>query len=75
MTTISITLRDDQVAALRFQGEQACLCLEEYLARCVGEILDRSAEDSRRAAGRIPGKHAELCRRLAARGPSCFLCL
>jgi len=36
-----------------------------YLARCVGELLDRSAEEFREAAGRVLEKNAELSRRLA----------
>ena len=65
MTTVSIPLPDDQVAELRLRAEQAGIPLEEYLARCVGQILDRSAEDFRRAAERVIEKNAELYRRLA----------
>ena len=65
MTTISITLPDNQVEDLRLHAEQAGLPLEEYLARCVGQMLDRPAYDFRRAAERILQTNAELYRRLA----------
>ena len=65
MTTISITLPDNQVEELRLRAEQAGLPLEEYLVRCVGQILDRPADDFRRAAERILQTNAELYRRLA----------
>jgi hypothetical protein len=65
MTTVSIPLPDDQVSELRLRADQAGIPLEEYLARCVGEILDRSAEEFRRAAGRVLEKNAELYRRLS----------
>ena len=65
MTTVSIPLPDDQVSELRLRADQAGVPLEEYLARCVGELLDRSAEEFRAAAGRVLEKNAELYRRLA----------
>ncbi len=65
MTTISITLPDDQVAELRLRAEQAGLPLETYLARCVGQILDRKPDDFRRAAERVMENNSELYRRLA----------
>ncbi|MEI8368263.1 MAG: DNA-binding protein [Planctomycetia bacterium] len=64
MTTISITLPGDQVAELRLRAEQAGLPLEAYLARCVGQILDRKADDFRRAAERVLENNSELYRRL-----------
>jgi hypothetical protein len=65
MTTVSIPLPDDQVSELRLRADQAGVPLEDYLARCVGELLDRSAEEFRVAAGRVLEKNAELYRRLA----------
>jgi hypothetical protein len=65
MTTVSIPLPDEQVAALRLRAEQAGLPLETYLAQCVGQLLDRPADDFRRAAERILQTNAELYRRLA----------
>ncbi len=65
MTTVSIPLPDDQVSELRLRADQAGIPLEEYLARCVGELLDRSADEFRQAAGRVLKKNAELYRRLA----------
>lgn len=65
MTTVSIPLAEGQVAELRLRAEQAGIPLEEYLARCVGQMLDRSADEFRRAAGRVLDKNAELYRRLA----------
>lgn len=65
MTTVSIPLPDDQVSELRLRADQAGVPLEEYLARCVGELLDRSADEFRQAAGRVLEKNAELYRRLA----------
>jgi len=65
MTTISITLPDNQVEELRLRAEQAGLPLETYLAQCVRQILDRPADDFRRAAERILQTNAELYRRLA----------
>ena len=65
MTTVSIPLPDDQISELRLRADQAGIPLEEYLARCVGEILDRSAEEVRQAAGRVLEKNVELYRRLA----------
>lgn len=65
MTTVSIPLPDDQVSELCLRADQAGIPLEEYLARCVGELLDRSAEEFRQAAGRVLEKNAELYRRLA----------
>jgi hypothetical protein len=49
----------------RLRAEQAGLPLEAYLAQCVGQILDRPADDFRRAAERILQTNAELYRRLA----------
>ena len=65
MPIVSIPLRDDQVRELRLRADQAGISLEEYLARCVGEHLDRLAEEFRVAAGRMLEKNAELYRRLA----------
>ncbi len=65
MTTVSIPLPDDHVSELRLRADQAGIPLEEYLARCVGELLDRSADEFRQAAGRVLEKNAELYRRLA----------
>jgi hypothetical protein len=62
---VSIPLRDDQVRELRLGADQAGIPLEAYLARCVGEHLDRSADQFRVAAGRVREKNAELYRRLA----------
>jgi len=64
MPVISIPLRDDQVRELRLRADQAGIPLEAYLARCVGEHLDRSADEFRVAAGRVMEKHAELSRRV-----------
>ena len=38
--------------------------MEATLARCVGELLDRSADEFRVAAERVMEKHAELSRRV-----------
>jgi hypothetical protein len=65
MPAVSIPLRDDQVSELRLRADQAGIPLEEYLARCVGELLDRSAGEFRVAAGRVLEKNAGLYRRLA----------
>ena len=65
MPIVSISLRDDQVSELRLRADQAGIPLEAYLARCVGELLDRSADEFRTAAGRVLEKNAELYRRLA----------
>ena len=65
MTTVSIPLPDDQVSELRLRADQAGIPLEEDLARCVGELLGRSADEFRQAAGRVLEKNAELYRRLA----------
>ena len=65
MPIVSIPLRDDQVRELRLRADQATIQLEATLARCVGELLDRLADELRVAAGRVMEKHAELSRRLA----------
>ena len=65
MPIVSIPLRDDQVRELRIRADQAGIHLEAYLARCVGESLDRLTEEFRVAAGRVLEKNAELYRRLA----------
>ena len=65
MPVVSIPLRDDQVRELRLRADQVGISLEEYLAQCVGEHLDRSAAEFREAAGRVLEKNAELYRRLA----------
>ena len=64
MPTVSIPLRDDQVRELRLRADQAGIPLEAYLSRCVGELLDRSADEFRVAAERVMEKHAELSRRM-----------
>ena len=65
MPIVSIPLRDDRVRELRRRADQAGIPLEATLARCVGELLDRSADEFRVAAERVLEKHAELSRRLA----------
>ncbi|MEN9664254.1 MAG: hypothetical protein RLZZ326_617 [Planctomycetota bacterium] len=65
MPAVSIPLRDDQVRELRRRADQAGIPLDAYLARCVGEHLDRSANEFPQAAGRVLEKNAELSRRLA----------
>ena len=65
MLIVSIPLRDDQVRELRLRADQAGIPLEATLARCVGEHLDRLADEFRVAAGRVLEKNAELSRRLA----------
>ena len=65
MPIVSIPLRDDQVRELRLRADQAGIALEAYLAPCVGELLDRSADEFRVAAGRVLEKNDELYRRLA----------
>ena len=65
MPIVSIPLRDDQVRELRLRADQAGIPLEAILARCVGELLDRSAAEFRVAAVRVLEQNAELSRRLA----------
>ena len=65
MPIVSIPLRDDQVRELRLRADQAGIPLEATLARCVGELLDRSADEFPQAAGRVLETYAELSRRLA----------
>ena len=65
MPIVSISLRDDQVRELRLRADQAGIPLEAYLARCVGELLDRLADEFRTAAGRVLEKNTELYRRLS----------
>ena len=65
MPIVSIPLRDDQVRERRLRADQAGIPLTEYLARCVGEHLDRLADEFRQAAERVMEKNAELSRRLA----------
>lgn len=65
MPIVSIPLRDDQVRELRRRADQAGIPLEATLARCVGELLDRLADEFRVAAERVMEKYAELSRRLS----------
>ena len=65
MPTVSIPLRDDQVRELRLRADQAGIQLGATLARCVGELLARSADEFPQAAGRVLETYAELSRRLA----------
>jgi len=65
MPFVSIPPRDDQVCELRLRAHQAGIPLEATLARCVGEVLDRSVGEFRVAARRVLEKNAELYRRLA----------
>jgi len=65
MPIVSIPLRDDQVRELRLRADQAGISLEAYLARYVGEHLDRLADEFCQAAGLVMEKNAELYRRLA----------
>jgi antitoxin FitA len=65
MTTITIPLSEERAAQLRIWAEQAGLPPEEFLRRCVEQLLDRPDEEFRHAADYILQKNAELYRRLA----------
>ena len=58
-------LRDDQVREIRLRADQARIPLEAYRARCVGELLDRSAKEFSRGRGAGDG---EARRALSAGG-------
>ena len=64
MPIVSIPLCDDQIRELRLRADQAGIPVEATLARSVGELLDRSADEFRVAAERVMEKHAELSRRV-----------
>jgi hypothetical protein len=65
MTTFSIPLPEDRVSQLLLHAERVGLSPEEYLRRCVEEILDRQDQVFRGAVEHVLTKNAELYRRLA----------
>lgn len=64
MTLFSIPLPEDRTSKLLFQAERAGLSPEEFLRRCVGEILDRPDEAFSDAAEHVLKKNAEIYKRL-----------
>lgn len=64
MTSLEISLNDEQLAALRTMAERAGVTPEEYLRQEVVRLLSTSPE-FREAAEQILNKNAELYRRLA----------
>lgn len=65
MTSISIPLSDEHLAALRLRAQQAGLAPEDFLRRQVEQLLDRPEEPFRQAADYVLQKNKELYRRLA----------
>jgi hypothetical protein len=65
MTTITIPLSEERLAQLRIRAEQAGLAPEDFLRRCVEQLLDQPDEQFRRAATYVIHKNTELYRRLA----------
>ena len=65
MTLFSIPLPEDRASKLLFQAERIGLSPEEFLRRCVGEILDRPDEAFSDAAEHVLKKNAEIYKRLA----------
>jgi len=65
MTLFSIPLPEDRASKLLLQAERAGLSPEEFLSRCVEEILGRPDEAFSGAAEHVLKKNAELYRRLA----------
>ena len=65
MTLFSIPLPEDRASKLLFQAERVGLYPEEFLRRCVGEILDRPDEAFSDAAEHVLKKNAEIYKRLA----------
>ena len=65
MTTISIPLSEERLAQLRKWAEQSGLTPEEFLCRCVEQLLEPPNEKFRDATGYVLQKNAELYRRLA----------
>ena len=64
MTLFSIPLPEDGASKLLFQAERAGLSPEEFLRRCVDEILDRPNEAFSDAAEHVLKKNAEIYKRL-----------
>ena len=65
MPLFSIPLPEDRTSKLLFQAERVGLYPEEFLRRCVGEILDRPDEAFSDAAENVLKKNAEIYRSLA----------
>ena len=65
MPLFSIPLPEDRTSKLLFQAERVGLYPEEFLRRCVGEILDRPNEAFSGAAEHVLKKNAEIFKRLA----------
>ena len=65
MTLFSIPLPEDRASKLLLQAERVGLYREEFLRRCVGEILDRPDEAFSDAAEHVLKKNAEIYKRLA----------
>ena len=65
MTLFFIPLPEDRASKLLFQAERVGLYPEEFLRRCVGEILDRPDEAFSDAAENVLKKNAEIYRSLA----------
>jgi predicted transcriptional regulator len=65
MTTITITLSDEEVTRLHELAAEAKLPPEELIQASVKELLNRPKEDFLRAATYVLKKNAELYRRLA----------
>ena len=65
MTLFSIPLPEDRASKLLLQAERVGLYREEFLRRCVGEILDRPDEAFSDAAENVLKKNAEIYRSLA----------
>ena len=65
MPLFSIPLPEDRTSKLLFQAERVGLYPEEFLRRCVEEILDRPDEAFSDAAEHVLKKNAEIYKRLA----------
>ncbi len=65
MTTITITLPDEQVEKLKEMARQVGIAPEELLRANVGEWLTHARPDFAQAVDYVLEKNAELYRRLA----------